>query len=75
MGAFFVYKTVSKPIMTKETTSHSMPRVKPCGSVVTIFSIPSERITAIPVMARIVFTNELIMRAELSPKLMVMASF
>jgi hypothetical protein len=43
--------------------------------VATMLSIPSERITAMPEMARIVFTNELIMRSDLSPKLIVIASF
>ncbi len=66
---------VSSPIMPTEITSQIKPETNPCGSVATMLSIPSERITAMPEMARIVFTNELIMRSDLSPKLIVIASF
>ena len=66
---------VSKQIIIKETANHNKPMAKPCGSVLTMLRTPSERITAIPVMARIVFTNELIMHWDLSLKLIVIASF
>ena len=59
---------VSSPIRPMEITSPIKPKIKPCGSVVTILRIPSERITAIPVMTSIEFTNELIMRSAFEPK-------
>lgn len=61
--------------MPKDMTNQIKPVTNPCGSVATKFRIPSERITAMPVMASIVFTNELIMRSDLSLKLIAIASF